>query len=172
MSGPHRTRGNRQRLRGVVIRDKASKTITVEVVHRFRHPRYGKMVRRHTRLAAHDATGEAHVGDTVEIVSCRPLSKTKRFRLERILERSPGVGLVGQPPDQAEPQSDRPADAAPAAGETLQDATEAEAPAAPEAMPDQAGEAETAPSAEETPADEAAPTPEDQPDDGEPPMAT
>jgi len=178
MSGSRRTRGNRQRLRGIVVRDKAANTITVEVVHRFRHPRYGKMVRRHTRLAAHDAAGEAHLGDTVEIVSCRPLSKTKRFRLVRVLERSPGVGLVGQPPDQAEPQSDEPAEAAPAAplpGETPEPADRSEAPAESEAAPDQVGEAETASpgrsmqarSGEPSP-DDAAPTPDDQADADEP----
>ena len=84
-----RPRGNRHRLRGVVVRDKAAKSIVVQVTRRFRHPRYGKMVRRNTRIAAHDETNEAHVGDTVEIVSCRPLSRTKRWRLVQVLQRSP-----------------------------------------------------------------------------------
>jgi len=105
MTASQRERSNRQRLRGVVVRDKAHKTITVEVVRRFRHPRYGKMVRRHPHLAAHDPADEARLGDTVEIVSCRPLSKTKRYRLLRIVERGPGAPLVGQPPARPEPQA-------------------------------------------------------------------
>jgi len=103
MSDAKRTRGNRQRLRGVVVRDKAAKTITVEVTRQFRHPRYGKIVRRHTRIAAHDPAEEAHVGDLVEIVASRPFSKTKRFRLFRVLERGYRPELVGQPPARPEP---------------------------------------------------------------------
>jgi len=75
-----RPRGSRQRLQGVVVRDKAARTITVQVTRRFRHPRYGKMVRRNTRIAVHDETDEARVGDRVEIVSCRPMSRMKRWR--------------------------------------------------------------------------------------------
>ena len=118
MTAPQGERGNRQRLRGVVVRDKAHKTITVEVVRRFQHPRYGKMVRRHTRLAAHDPADEAHLGDTVEIMVCRPLSKTKRYRLLRIVERGPGEALVGQPPDRPEPQAPKRAETGPAAPES------------------------------------------------------
>ncbi len=152
MSGPHGTRGNRQRLRGVVVRDKAAKTIIVEVAHRFRHPRYGKMVRRHTRLAAHDPSGEARVGDTVEIMVCRPLSKTKRYRLLRVLRRGPGEALVGQPPDRAEPQAPRApeAPAAPPTGDMAEPADQAEAAPQPGAAPDRPGEDDTATPAPET----------------------
>ena len=121
MSQPKEQRGNRQRIRGVVVRDKGAKTVTVEVVRRFRHRRYGKMVRKHKRLAAHDPQNEAHLGDTVEIMSCRPISKTKRYRLVRIVEKSPGEALVGQPP--ARPEAER---------------AEAESPGTPEAETPQA----------------------------------
>jgi len=89
-----RPRGNRHRLRGIVVRDKAARTVTVQVTRRFRHPKYGKMVRRNTRIAVHDETNEARVGDAVEIVSCRPMSRTKRWRLVRVIERGPEGPLV------------------------------------------------------------------------------
>ncbi len=131
-------RGNRQRLRGVVVRDKASRTITVEVMRRLQHPRYGKMVRRHTRLAAHDPADEAKIGDTVEIISCRPLSKTKRYRLLRIVEQGPGEALVGQPP--ARPEAESPEEPEPA-----------ETPA--ETAPETAAQAVTETAAETTASD-------------------
>ena len=170
MTAPQGERGNRQRLRGVVVRDKAHKTITVEVVRRFQHPRYGKMVRRHTRLAAHDPADEAHLGDTVEIMVCRPLSKTKRYRLLRIVERGPGEALVGQPPDRPEPRSAQTADAGtvgtgpaePPAADTetapVDDAEPADAPAgAPPAV--DAEPAEETETAAEDPADAPEPPP-------------
>jgi len=125
-------RGNRQRVRGVVVRDKADRSITVEVVRRFQHPRYGKMVRRHTHLAAHDPANEAKIGDTVEIISCRPLSKTKRYRLLQIVERGPGEALVGQPPARPEAEPREPVKPpAPAVSAAEAADTEAEAPAEP-----------------------------------------
>jgi len=81
--------GNRRRIRGVVVGDKGAKTITVEVVRRFRHPKYGKMVNKKRGIHAHDEADEARIGDTVEVVECRPMSRTKRFRLVRVLERNP-----------------------------------------------------------------------------------
>ena len=104
-----RPRGNRRRLRGVVVRDGAAKTITVQVTRRFPHPRYRKMVRRNTRIAAHDEQDSAHVGDVVEIVECRPMSRAKRYRLVRIVERNPEhvVADAGadQPQTEATPAS-------------------------------------------------------------------
>ncbi|MFO8013368.1 MAG: 30S ribosomal protein S17, partial [Phycisphaerae bacterium] len=132
MSATETERGNRQRLRGVVVRDKASRTITVEVMRRLQHPRYGKMVRRHSRLAAHDPADEAKIGDTVEIISCRPLSKTKRYRLLRIVERGPGEALVGQPPARPEPEKpeeSEPAETPETPAETAETEPEAETPA-------------------------------------------
>lgn len=73
---------------GVVISDKASKTITVRIDVTRRHRRYKKIVRESTTLHAHDERDEAKAGDTVRIVETRPLSRLKRWRLVEILERS------------------------------------------------------------------------------------
>jgi len=80
---------NRKVLHGVVASDKMDKTITVDVERRFKHPKYGKFVKRTKRYAAHDAKGEARQGDLVEIAETRPLSKTKRWRLLRVIVRAP-----------------------------------------------------------------------------------
>jgi small subunit ribosomal protein S17 len=88
-----RPRSNQRRMRGVVVSDRASKTITVRVSQRFPHPKYGKMVRRDRKVHAHDEAEEACIGDTVEVVECRPMSRTKRWRLVRVIERNPEAGL-------------------------------------------------------------------------------
>ncbi len=72
---------------GTVVSDAMEKTITVQVMRLVKHPRYRKYVKRFTRLKAHDEGNEACVGDKVEIYFVRPLSKTKRWRLGRIIER-------------------------------------------------------------------------------------
>jgi small subunit ribosomal protein S17 len=87
-------RGNRRRLRGVVVSDKTAKTVVVEVVRHVRHPKYGKRVRQDTRMHVHDETDTAHLGDVVEIVECRPMSRLKHWRLERVIQRNPEAGLV------------------------------------------------------------------------------
>ena len=79
-------RNTRRVLRGTVVSDKMDKTITVRVERRFKHPKYGKFVRSHKRYHAHDEKNEAQLGDTVEIVATRPLSKLKRWRLGRLVE--------------------------------------------------------------------------------------
>jgi small subunit ribosomal protein S17 len=84
-------------MRGVVVGDKAPKTITVEVVRQFRHPKYGKLVRRKRRVHAHDEKDEACLGDTVEIVECRPMSATKCWRLMRIVERGAPLVAIAEP---------------------------------------------------------------------------
>jgi len=150
-----RPRGNRHRLRGIVVRDKAARTVTVQVTHRFRHPRYGKMVRRNTRIAVHDETNEARVGDTVEIVSCRPVSRTKRWRLVSVVERGPEGQLVTGVEDAAVPEApapETPAGEAPAAEGPAEAPPEAGAPA--EEMPADEAPSEEAPAAE--PSDEGA----------------
>ena len=76
-------------IRGVVGSDKAHKTIKVVVDYQTRHPKYGKYLKHRSVLHAHDAKNEAKEGDVVEIAECRPLSKTKHFRLTRIIERAP-----------------------------------------------------------------------------------
>jgi small subunit ribosomal protein S17 len=80
---------NRRKVRvGVVISDSRDKTITVEVPNLTAHPRYDKVVRRSTKFHVHDETNDAHVGDTVQIVETRPISKQKRWRLTEIVERA------------------------------------------------------------------------------------
>ena len=88
------TRNQRRLLEGTVTGDHCAKTITVLVERTYRHPKYKKYLRRHERVHAHDEKGEAHRGDRVEIRSCRPLSRTKRWMLVRILERSTDVEMV------------------------------------------------------------------------------
>ncbi len=73
---------------GIVVSDSRDKTVTVEIRDAKRHPRYGKTVPVRTKLHAHDESNDANVGDTVRIVETRPLSKSKRWRLEEILERA------------------------------------------------------------------------------------
>lgn len=79
-------RNARRVLQGVVTSAKMDKTITVEVERRFAHPKYGKFVRKHKKYHAHDEANQASLGDTVEIMSVRPVSKLKRWRLVRIVE--------------------------------------------------------------------------------------
>ncbi len=79
---------NRRKVRtGVVVSDRADKTVTVLVERRFSHPLYGKQVKRTRRYHAHDAENEYMVGDTVSIMETRPLSKTKRWRVVELIER-------------------------------------------------------------------------------------
>ena len=85
--GAH-VRGVRQELTGVVSSAKMQKTIVVKVVRAVQHPLYHRVVRHTKKYYAHDETGEARVGDTVRIVSTRPLSKLKRWRLEEVVARS------------------------------------------------------------------------------------
>jgi small subunit ribosomal protein S17 len=73
---------------GVVVSDKADKTITVRIDVTRRHRRYAKIVRTSNTLHAHDETNDAHIGDTVVVREARPLSRTKRWRLIEVLERA------------------------------------------------------------------------------------
>jgi small subunit ribosomal protein S17 len=73
---------------GVVISDKADKTIVVRIDTTRRHKRYRKILRSSTTLHAHDERNDAHAGDTVRVVECRPMSRTKRWRLAEVLERA------------------------------------------------------------------------------------
>jgi small subunit ribosomal protein S17 len=76
-------------LTGVVASDKANKTIRVVVAYQTQHAKYGKYLQRRTIVLAHDEKNEAGEGDTVQIAPCRPLSKRKRYRLVRIVQRAP-----------------------------------------------------------------------------------
>jgi small subunit ribosomal protein S17 len=75
-------------LTGRVSSDKMDKTITVVVERLVRHPVYGKYMRRSTKLHAHDESNECRTGDLVVIEQCRPLAKTKAWRLVKVLERT------------------------------------------------------------------------------------
>ena len=75
-------------LTGRVIRNKMDKTITVLVERRVKHPIYGKFIKRSTKVHAHDSNNECQVGDTVTVEQCRPLSKSKTWRLLRIVEQT------------------------------------------------------------------------------------
>ena len=79
---------------GVVESDKRAKTRTVVLAFKTMHPKYGKYVVGRTTLHVHDETNESKLGDTVEIAQCRPVSKTKRWKLVRVVERSKRVELV------------------------------------------------------------------------------
>ena len=78
----------RRAVRGSVISARMDKSITVLVVRQLKHPLYKKYIRRSTRLHAHDESNDCKEGDTVLIEECRPLSKTKSWRVIRVLERS------------------------------------------------------------------------------------
>ena len=80
--------GRKKVRQGIVVSAKPDKTITVRIDTARRHPRYEKIVRSSTTLSAHDETNDAHEGDTVRVVESRPLSKTKRWRLDEVLERA------------------------------------------------------------------------------------
>ena len=73
---------------GVVVSDKMDKTVLVRIDRRVRHPLYKKTVARSNKLAAHDETNDAHVGDMVKVMETRPLSKSKRRRVIEIVERA------------------------------------------------------------------------------------
>lgn len=80
-------RASRKTRTGIVTSDKMDKTITVAVINRKSHPVYGKTLTSTVKLKAHDEKNDAKEGDTVEIMETRPLSKTKRWRLIRVVER-------------------------------------------------------------------------------------
>ncbi len=81
-------RGRRKIRVGVVVSDARDKTVTVEVRDSKRHPKYGKTVPVRKRFHAHDEANDAHVGDTVRIVETRPISKSKRWRVDEVVERA------------------------------------------------------------------------------------
>ena len=81
-------RGYRKARRGYVTSDKMDKTIVVEVEDRVKHPLYGKVIRRTSKVKAHDESNSAGIGDLVLINETRPLSATKRWRLVEILEKA------------------------------------------------------------------------------------
>ena len=81
-------RGYRKTRRGYVVSDKMQKTVVVEVEDRVKHPLYGKVLRKSSKVKAHDEQNAAGVGDLVLISETRPLSATKRWRIVEILEKA------------------------------------------------------------------------------------
>ncbi|BDB61735.1 hypothetical protein RDE2_35290 [Rhodococcus sp. RDE2] len=73
---------------GYVVSDKMEKTIVVELEDRVKHPLYGKIIRRTTKVKAHDENGLAGIGDRVQLMETRPLSASKRWRLVEVLEKA------------------------------------------------------------------------------------
>ena len=86
--GVEEKRGYRKTREGLVVSDKMQKTVVVAVEDRFKHPMYGKVVRRTSKLKAHDEAGTAGIGDRVLLMETRPLSATKRWRVVEILEKA------------------------------------------------------------------------------------
>ena len=73
---------------GIVVSDKMDKTVVVAIRDNIKHPKYGKIIKRTVKLHAHDENNECGIGDTVEVMETRPLSKDKRWRLVRIIEKA------------------------------------------------------------------------------------
>jgi small subunit ribosomal protein S17 len=81
-------RNSRKVREGLVVSDKMEKTIVVAVEDRVKHPLYGKVMRRTSKIKAHDETNTAGIGDRVLVMETRPLSATKRWRLVEVIERA------------------------------------------------------------------------------------
>ncbi len=81
-------RGLRKTRLGVVVSDKMDKTIVVAITTRARHPLYGKIMKRTSKLKAHDEQNACGIGDTVRVMETRPLSKDKHWRLVQIIEKA------------------------------------------------------------------------------------
>jgi small subunit ribosomal protein S17 len=90
-------RGRRRVEVGVVTSDKMNKTRRVEIPRLVKHPRYGKYIKRRTICHVHDENNESHVGDTVEIMETRPLSKLKNWRLVRVVTKAPAAAAAPAP---------------------------------------------------------------------------
>jgi small subunit ribosomal protein S17 len=80
-------RGTRKTQIGVVVSDKMDKTIVVKVSHLVKHPEYSKYIKQSVKYKAHDSENSCKIGDKVQIVETRPLSKDKRWRVKEIVER-------------------------------------------------------------------------------------
>jgi|GEM_PF-45941 len=113
---------------GVVSSTAGHKTIRVVVENLVKHAKYGKFIRRRTKLAVHDANDEAQLGDVVEVLPCRRISKTKSWRLARVVRQAVQIGPL--PGTELGPEASSAEPAAEVPGEVSAEAP-AEAPAAP-----------------------------------------
>lgn len=82
-------RQQRKTIRGTVVSRSGDKSIRIELNFKVKHPVYGKLVKKTTRLGVHDEKNEAGIGDLVEIIECRPMSKTKSWRVLEIVQKAP-----------------------------------------------------------------------------------
>jgi small subunit ribosomal protein S17 len=78
----------RKVMTGLVVSDKMDKSLVVQVTRTLKHPLYKKYIKRRKKLHVHDEENQANMGDTVEVIETRPLSKTKRWRLRQVIERA------------------------------------------------------------------------------------
>lgn len=83
-----------RKVQGTVVSNKMDKTIVVEASTLIKHAKYGKYFKKYKKYKAHDEKSECGMGDKVEIIECRPLSKQKRFRLSRIVEKAKKIDLL------------------------------------------------------------------------------
>ncbi len=88
MTAPTDERGSRKVREGLVVSDKMDKTVVVLVEDRVKHALYGKVMRRTSKLKAHDEQNQCGIGDRVQIMETRPLSATKRWRVVEVLEKA------------------------------------------------------------------------------------
>jgi small subunit ribosomal protein S17 len=83
-----KTRGMKRQVSGIIVSNKMDKTVVVEAERLVKHPLYKKYIRRRNKFTAHDTDNACGIGDRVEITESRPLSKTKRWRVSRIIEKA------------------------------------------------------------------------------------
>lgn len=81
-----KSRGLRKKRSGLVVSDRMQKTVVVSIERTVLHPRYKKVLKRRTKVKAHDESNQCHIGDRVLIVECRPLSRDKRWRVSKVIE--------------------------------------------------------------------------------------
>ncbi len=84
------TKSKRRTLLGVVVSDKMEKTVVVRVARVYKHPLYGKVITQHKKYKAHDDKNECGMGDTVQLIECRPISSQKRWAVQKIIEKAVG----------------------------------------------------------------------------------
>jgi small subunit ribosomal protein S17 len=87
-------RGKRKTFSGIVISDRMAKTRVVSVARLVRHPFYEKVMKKSSRFSVHDESNQSRQGDLVEIMGCRPLSRTKRWRLVRVIKAAPRLAAA------------------------------------------------------------------------------
>ena len=83
-----KTRGMKRQANGIVVSNKMEKTVVVQVERLVKHPMYKKYIRRRNKFMAHDGDNACRIGDRVEITESRPLSKSKKWRVSRIIEKA------------------------------------------------------------------------------------